>query len=408
MQSRKLNSSTVLNLWPKKPSLGDPETVTLAVLLTSTAGDLGNPSGRVSRTNPCCPQHLPGQGSETGEELQLMPHGIQHTGQSRETDGRKLCFPAKVLKAQLKDQLHEAKSVVTGKNAVSPLPAPAVRKDEGQKAPAAEGEATAGWQLKQQGSGLAQAALNPWAAAGRLNAPDNTSVFRHHKTSAAPSPRPLLRPPAQTPHLPGSVKGQNDSDAEEQTGKPPGVEARGGAEQAPSPRQDYAWASTKHRQGSSAAPNESSAKRLFHKAFGDVDAQEEPAPREREAEQGLNPNQHFVYDLLVANNPPAATSALKDTAKEEGSSRGGHLPARPQTTDTHRRLRREGPVFLHKRRSSDGPDSASVRGDLFETRLRDHLRSLISDEALRTFVARVARAPRTDCSLPECRARTYL
>lgn len=123
MQSRKLNSSTMLNLWPKKPSLGDPETVTLAALLTSTAGDLGNPSGRVSRTNPCCPQHLPGQGSETGEELQLMPHGIQHTGQSRETDGRKLCFPAKVLKAQLKDQLHEAKSVVTGKNAVSPPPA---------------------------------------------------------------------------------------------------------------------------------------------------------------------------------------------------------------------------------------------------------------------------------------------
>ncbi|NWR60290.1 LR37B protein, partial [Bucorvus abyssinicus] len=199
---------------------------------------------------------------------------------------------------------------------------------------------------------------------------------------------------------------QNYSDAVKPTEKPHGmeaVEAVEGAEEAPSPRQDYAWTSKKHKQGDSLAPKKSSAKRLFYKAFGDVDAEEEPAPREREAEQGLNPNQRFFYDLLVANSPSAASSVLEDVAEEEGSSRGGHLPALPQTTDTHWRPLGEGSVFLHKPGSSDSPDSALVQGDLFETKLGHHLRLLVPDEALRTFMAHVARALRTDCSLPELR-----
>ncbi|NXJ35939.1 L37A2 protein, partial [Ciconia maguari] len=195
---------------------------------------------------------------------------------------------------------------------------------------------------------------------------------------------------------------QNYSDAVEETKKTHGmedVEDVEDAEEAPSPRQDYVWTYKKHKQGDSPYLNESN--QLFYKTFGNVNPEEEPTPTEGKAEQRLNTNQHFFYDLLVNNSPPAASSTLEDTAEEEGSSLHGHLPAVPRTAETHWKQRKEGSSFLNKPGSSDSPDGASVQGDLFETKVHHHLRLLVPDEALRTFMAHVARALRRDCSLPE-------
>ncbi|KAK4808382.1 hypothetical protein QYF61_002619 [Mycteria americana] len=404
VQSRKLNASTVLNLKSKEPSLGDRETVTLAVVLslTGTDGDLSNPNDHISRTNSYSLQHLSRQEGKTSNELMLMLHSIQHMGWTSETDIRKLYFLAKALAAELKKKLHKAKSVVTVKNTISPLPAPAMQKHEVHEIPAVEGETTTGWVQKQRASGLNQAALNPWEAAGRLNPTDNVSVFRHYKIPTPLSKHSLSRSPAEAPQLSGTSKIQNYSDAVEETKKTHGmedVEDVEDAEEAPSPRQDYVWTYKKHKQGDSPYLNESN--RLFYKTFGNVKPEEEPTPTESKAEQRLNTNQHFFYDLLVNNSPPAASSTLEDTAEEEGSSLHGHLPAVPRTAETHWKQQKEGSSFLNKPGSSDSPDGASVQGDLFETEVHHHLRLLVPDEALRTFMAHVAQALRRDCSLPE-------
>ncbi|XP_050768015.1 leucine-rich repeat-containing protein 37A2-like [Gymnogyps californianus] len=403
VQSRKLNASTVLNLKPKKPSLGDHETVTLAVVLslTGTDGDLRNPNDHISRTNSYSPRHLSRQEGKTSKELMLMLHSIQHMGWTSEADIRKLYFLAKVLVAELKNKLHKAKSIVTVKNTVSPLPTPAMQKDEVHEIPAAEGETTTGWMQKQRDLGLNRAALNLWEAASRLKPTDNISVFRHHKISTPPSKHSLSRSPAEAPHSSGSFKIQNYSDAVEQTKKTHGmedVEDVEDAEEAPSPRQDYVWAYKKHKQGDSPYLNKSN--QLFYKTFGNVNPEEEPTPTESKAEQRLNTNQHFFCNLLV-NSPPAASSMLEDMAEEEGSSLGGHLPAVPQTAETHGKQQKEGSAFLNKPGSSDSPDGASVQGDLFETKVNRRLRLLVPDKALRMFIAHVARALRTDCRLPE-------
>ncbi|KAF1555945.1 Leucine-rich repeat-containing protein 37A2, partial [Eudyptula albosignata] len=195
---------------------------------------------------------------------------------------------------------------------------------------------------------------------------------------------------------------QNYPDAVEQAKKTHGmedVEDAEDAEEAPSPRQDYVWTYEKHKQGDSPYLNKSN--QLFYKTFGNVNPEEEPTPTESKAEQRLNTKQHFFYNLLVNNSPPAASSMLEDTAEEEGSSLGGHLPAVPQTAETHWKQQKEGSSFLNKPGSSDSRDGTPVQRDLFETKVNRHLRLLVPDEALRTFIAHVARALRVDCSLPE-------
>ncbi|XP_074892317.1 leucine-rich repeat-containing protein 37A [Buteo buteo] len=401
VQSRKLNANVVLNLKPKEPSLGDHETVTLAVVLSlaSTNGDLSNPNDHISRTNSYSPQHLSRHEGKTSKELRLMLHSIQHMGWTSETDIRKLYFLAKALVAELKKQLHKAKSIVAVENTISLLPTSAMQKDEVHKIPAVEGDSAMGWVQKKQDLGLNQAALNPWEAAGRLNPTNSPSIFRHHKISTPPSKHSLSRSPAEAPHLSGSFKSQNYSDAVEKTKKTRGMEDVEDAEEAPSPRQDYVWTYKKHKQGDS--PHLNKNNQLFYKTFGNVSPEEEPTPTESKAEQRLNTNQHFFYNLLVNNSPPAASSMLEDTAEEEGSSLGGHLPAVPQTAETHWKQLKEGSSFLNKPGSSKSPDGTWVQGHLFETKVNHHLRLLVPDEALRMFITHVVRALRMDCSLPE-------
>ncbi|KAM6368584.1 leucine-rich repeat-containing protein 37A2-like [Pluvialis apricaria] len=404
IQSRKLNVSTVLNLKPEEHLLGDRGTVTFVVVmnLTSADGDLSNPNDDISRTNSHSPQHLSRQEGKTSKELTLMLHSIQHMGWTSETDRRKLYFLAKALVAELKKQLHKAKSVVTVKNTVSPLPAPATQKQEVHEISAVEGETTRGWGRKQRDLGLNHAALNPWEAAGRLNPTDNISVFRQHKISTPPSKHSLSRSPAEAPHLSGSFKIQNYSNTAEQSEKTHGmadVEDVEDAEEAPSPRQDYVWTYRKHKQGDSPYLNKSN--QLFYKALGNVNPEEESTPTESKAEQRLNTNRHFFKNLLVYPGPPTASSMLEETAEEEGSSLSGHLPTIPQTAETHWKQRKEGSSFLDKPGSSDSPDGTPVPGDLFETKVNRHLRLLVPDEALRVFITQVVRALRMDCSLPE-------
>ncbi|NWH49493.1 L37A1 protein, partial [Fregata magnificens] len=195
---------------------------------------------------------------------------------------------------------------------------------------------------------------------------------------------------------------QKYSDAVEQTKKTNGmedVEDVEDAEEAPSPRQDYVWTYKKHKQGDS--PYLSKSNRLFYKTFGNVNPEEEPTPTDSKAEQRLNRKQHFFYNLLVNNSPPTASSTLEDTAEDEGSSLGEHLPAVPRTAETHWKQQKEGSSFLNKPGSSNSPDGTSVQGDLFETKVHRHLHLLVPDEALRMFITHMARAMRMDCSLPE-------
>ncbi|XP_064329185.1 leucine-rich repeat-containing protein 37B isoform X2 [Phalacrocorax carbo] len=401
VQSRKRNTSAVLNLKPKSPSLGDHDTVTLGVVLslTGTDGDLSNPNDPISRTNSYSPQPLSRQEGKTSKELLLLLHSIQHMGWTSETDIRKLYFLAKALVAELKNKLHKAKNIMTVKNTISSLPTPAMQ-DEVHEIPAAEEETTAAWVQKQRDLGLNEAALNPWEAAGGLNPTDNISIFGHHKISAPLSKHSLSRSPAEAPRLSASLKIQNYSNAVEQTKKThrmEDVEDVEDAEEAPSPRQDYVWTHTKHKQGDSLYKSN----QLFYKMFGNVNPEEKPTPTESEAEWGLNKNQHFFYNLMVNDSPSAARSVLEDTAEEEGSSLGERLPAIPQTAETHWKQQKEGSSFLSKPGSSDSPDGSSLQGDLFETEAHRPLRSLIPDEAPQVFIAHMARALRMDCGLPE-------
>ncbi|NXJ93173.1 L37A2 protein, partial [Corythaixoides concolor] len=195
---------------------------------------------------------------------------------------------------------------------------------------------------------------------------------------------------------------ENYSDAVEQTKKTDGMEDAEDvedAEEAPSPRQDYVWPYRKHKQGDS--PHLRNIDQLFHKMFSNVNPEEEPTPAESKAEQRVNTNQRFFYNPLVDN------SMLEDTAEEEGgSSPGGHLPAVPQSAETHWKQQKEEPGFLNKAGSSDGPDGTSDQGDHFETEVDRYLHFLVPDEALWTsssFIVHAAQALRMDCSVPKLR-----
>ncbi|NWX12130.1 L37A2 protein, partial [Aegotheles bennettii] len=172
-----------------------------------------------------------------------------------------------------------------------------------------------------------------------------------------------------------------------------------GAEEAPSPRQDYVRTNKKHKQQDRLCPFKSN--QLIYQRFGNVNPEEGPTPTESKAEQRLNTKQHFFYNLMVNNSPPTASSISEDMAEEEGSSVGGDLPAASGTTETPREQQKEGSSFLNKPQSSGSLGGALVGGDLFEAKVNHHLRSLVPDEALRTFITHTARALRMDCGLPE-------
>ncbi|XP_042643039.1 leucine-rich repeat-containing protein 37A2 [Tyto alba] len=401
VQSRKLNASTVLNLEPKESLLGDYDTVTLAVVL-SVAGTDGDPNNHIYRKNSYSTQSLSRQEGKTSKELMLMLRSIHHMGWTSETDIRKLYFLTKVLAAEVKKKLHKAKSVVIVKNTASPLPTPTTQKHEVHKMPTVAGETTTGSVQKQQDLGLNQTALNPWEAAGRLNRTDNVSVFRHHKITTAPSKHSFLHPPAKDPHLSRSFKIQNYPKAVEQTRKTHGmedVEDAEDAEEVPSPRQDYVWTYKKHKQGDNPYLNKSN--QLFYETFGNVNPEEEPIPTESKAEQRLNTNRSFFYNLLASNSPLAASSLLENAAEEEASSLGRHLLAIPRNTKPHRKQQKEGSSFLNKSGSSSSPDNRPVQGNLFETKVHHQLHLLVPDEALRAFIAHVAQALRRECRLPK-------
>ncbi|XP_075299679.1 uncharacterized protein LOC142364257 [Opisthocomus hoazin] len=363
VKSRKLNASTVLNLKPKEPSLRDHETATPEVVLslTGTDSDLGDPNDHSSRTNSYSPQHLSGQEGKPSKVLMLMLHSIQHMGWTSDNEVRKLYFLAKALVAKLKNKLHKAKSIVTMKNTISPLPAPTTQKDEVHEIPAGEGDTSTGWVQKQHGLGLNQAALNPWETAGRLNLTDNVSLFRHHKISAPPSEHSASHSPAEAPHSSASFKNQNHSDAAEPMKETHGMESVQDVEdagEAPSPRQDYVWAYKKHQQGDSPYLNESY--RLVYQTSGSVSPEEEPTPTEGKAEQRPRTHQRFFYNLLVSNSLPSASSILEDTAEEGDSSLDGRLPAVPRSAGTPWKQQKEGSSVLNKPGSSHSPDAAPV------------------------------------------------
>ncbi|XP_023802365.1 uncharacterized protein LOC111943671 [Cyanistes caeruleus] len=130
-QPRELNTSPVLSLKPKEPSLGDHGTVTLAVALTlSTEGDVSSLDN--SRTNSYPPQHLLGHKGKTGIDD---------------------------LKAKRKKKLYNSKSTESVKSIVPHQPQPARLKDMLEKA-------SSNWDQEEMESHLNWQALNPWDVAG--------------------------------------------------------------------------------------------------------------------------------------------------------------------------------------------------------------------------------------------------
>ncbi|XP_056367720.1 uncharacterized protein LOC130263878 [Oenanthe melanoleuca] len=148
-QPRKLNTSPVLSLKPKEPSLGGHGTVTLAVALTqSNEGDVSSLDNSRSTSYP--PQHLLGHKGKTS------------------VDGLR----SKLKKKLLKKKLLKSKSIKTPKSLVPHQPQPARLKDVVKKAPSS-------WDHKQQGSRLNWQALNPWDVGGALNPTHDKSADRH-------------------------------------------------------------------------------------------------------------------------------------------------------------------------------------------------------------------------------------
>ncbi|NXG37884.1 L37A2 protein, partial [Dromaius novaehollandiae] len=168
---------------------------------------------------------------------------------------------------------------------------------------------------------------------------------------------------------------------------------------APPPSHSYIWTYKKH--GQQESPCLSKSNRLFYRTDQEENPEEEPTPIKSKPEQRLNTAGHFFYNLLVNSSHRVARSVPEDTSKDEASSPGGHSLGIHQTDQTDwKQQKEEGSDFLNEPSSSESPATAPVQGDLFETKLKYHLRLLVPDRALRTFIAHMARALRTDCSLP--------
>ncbi|TRZ09479.1 hypothetical protein HGM15179_017630 [Zosterops borbonicus] len=153
-QGRELNSSPLLSLKPKEPSLGDRGTVTLAVSLTlSTEGDISSLDN--SRTNSYPPQHLLG-----------------HRGRTSRGG----------LRAKLKKKLHKSKSIKTAKSIVPHQLQPARLKDVEEKTPSSVHQGEMESRLNWQG-------LQPSHRAGVLSPYDDGSITGHHRVEEVPAPR---------------------------------------------------------------------------------------------------------------------------------------------------------------------------------------------------------------------------
>ncbi|RMB88893.1 hypothetical protein DUI87_34739 [Hirundo rustica rustica] len=153
-QLRRRNSSPVLSLEPKEPSLGDRGTVTLVVALTPrTEGDLSSLDN--PRTNSYRPQRLLGHKGRTSVEN---------------------------VRAKLKKKLHKSKSVKTAKSMVPHQPQPAGLKDVVAKTPSS-------WDQTEMHSRLNRQPLNPWDVDGRLKPYDDASITGHQREKAIPAPR---------------------------------------------------------------------------------------------------------------------------------------------------------------------------------------------------------------------------
>ncbi|XP_048170356.1 leucine-rich repeat-containing protein 37A3-like isoform X3 [Corvus hawaiiensis] len=307
---RELNTSPVLSLKPKEPSLGDHGTVTFAVALTlSTEGDVSSLAN--SRTNSHPPQHLSG-----------------HEGKTSVDD----------LRAKLEKKVDKAESIKIVKSIVPHQPQPARLKDVEEKTPSS-------WHHKQQDSRLNWQALNPWDVAGGLNPSDDASIAGHHRDE----------------------------------------------QQDPAPRQNFIMTHNQQQDSQYWVGHN----QLFYQVMGPMKAVGEP-----KVDQRLNRNLDFLSDPLVQSRP-AASSRGEATAEEGQSSLGGHLLIIPDSTETHWKQQEEGSRFLNKPGSPQGPDLALVPGERLETTVDRFLRLLVPDKGLRTFMAHVERALRTDCSLPQ-------
>ncbi|XP_053855891.1 leucine-rich repeat-containing protein 37A-like [Vidua macroura] len=152
-QRRELNSSPVLSLKPKEPSLGDHGTVTLEVSL-STEGDVSSLNS--SRTNSFAPQHLLG-----------------HKGKTSADD----------LRAKLKKKLHKSKSIKTAKSIVPHQPQPSRLKHVVEKTPSS-------WDQEKMESLLYSEGLKPSAVAGGLKPAEDASITGPHRDEEeVPAPK---------------------------------------------------------------------------------------------------------------------------------------------------------------------------------------------------------------------------
>ncbi|NXL91476.1 L37A2 protein, partial [Alectura lathami] len=191
---------------------------------------------------------------------------------------------------------------------------------------------------------------------------------------------------------------QNSSDAVEQNKEAHGMGDVGSAEdvkEAPSPEQGYVWTHSKHQQQASPYLNKNN--QLFHDVLHNMNP-EEPSPTRSEAEQRLNMNPHFPYNLSADT---AANSTLESVAEDEGSPAAPELLPTLQTPETHWKRPKEGPDPLSEARSSDSPEDTLLEEDLSETKVRQHLRPLVPNKALQVFLAGVTRALQVDCTLPQ-------
>uniref|UniRef100_A0A8C3U5D0 LRRC37A/B like protein 1 C-terminal domain-containing protein n=1 Tax=Catharus ustulatus TaxID=91951 RepID=A0A8C3U5D0_CATUS len=243
------------------------------------------------------------------------------------------------LRTKLKKKLHKAEGIKTVKSIVPHHSQPANLKYVLEKTPSS-------WDHRQQDSRLNWQALNPWDVAGGLNPSHDKSGDRH---------------------LRDEVEDQD-------------------------PRQNYV---SSHKQ-----PKKEDSQlwvghnQLFYEVLSPVKAEGEPRATATKAEQGLNRNLDFLSDPLVQSHP-SASSRGQTTAEGVHSPLGGHPQKIPDTTED------EGSQFLNNPWRPQSPGFEPVPGESFETTVNHHLRLLVPDKGLQSFMAHMEQALRMDCSLPQ-------
>ncbi|XP_061224980.1 uncharacterized protein LOC133220703 [Neopsephotus bourkii] len=375
---RKGNSSSVLNLQPKEPSLTEQRTVTLAALLSLSSPSASAPS----------PQQLSRQEGNTTKELTLALQSIQHRDWSSSIDTGRFYFLAEGLVAQLKNKLHKAMSILTVKSTSTARPA---QRYKGQEVAVGEGGRAISWQQQEPGLGLTPSEFILWESVLSMNLSNIILLSSHQRTPTPAAEQPPTQYPTEASHLTRSGESQDHSDAMEQTNTTDGMENEDSAEdeeEAPSPTQDSTGTDEQKQQNTDGT-------------VGSRAAEEEPAAAEGRAEQRLSIIQDFYYALLAKNGPPAASSTPEDTAAAERSSLGGRPPTAPASTTTPGQHKEQEPPTPTAQGSSSALGSVAKQGPPFDTLLSRHLHSLVPDGALRRFMAQVARALRGDCGLPQ-------